>query len=136
MTTGINYTRRVRYSDTDAQGHVFNANYFVYFDDAVTDYMLAAVGPGNGGEGWDILLVHSECDYKSSAQLHETVVVNASVEKIGNTSLAFVLAATDEATGREIVRGKEIWVTVDSSTMRPVPVPESLKKGVAKLQGG
>ena len=36
------YSRRVRFSDTDCQGHVFNANYFVYFDDAVTDFLEQA----------------------------------------------------------------------------------------------
>lgn len=32
---------KVRYADTDAQGHVYFANYLVYFDIGTTDYMKA-----------------------------------------------------------------------------------------------
>jgi acyl-CoA thioester hydrolase len=35
---------RVRYSECDAQGHVFNANYFVYFDVALTELWRGAFG--------------------------------------------------------------------------------------------
>lgn len=135
MTREIVYIRKVRYSDTDAQGHVFNANYFVYFDDAVTDYMAEAAGKNHVEDGYDILLVHSECDYKSSGQLHETLLTRARVEKVGNTSLTFILETTEKETGREVVRGKEIWVTVDSATLKSIPVPQKLRQSVAAIEG-
>src|SRR5690606_25712703 len=47
MDFPVVYRRRVRYSDADAQKIVFNANYSVYFDDTLTDYLDAA---GLGGE--------------------------------------------------------------------------------------
>ena len=56
MENPVEYRRKVRYSDTDAQGIVFNGNYFTYMDDAFTDY-LEAMGLGGGGlvdRGFDI----------------------------------------------------------------------------------
>lgn len=135
MAKEITYTRKVRYSDTDAQGHVFNVNYFVYFDDAITDYMMEAVGKSHVEDGYEIVLAHAECDFKSSAQLHETLATRVSVEKVGNTSLVFVLSTTETASGREIVKGKEIYVTVDAATMRPIPVPDKLRLQVAAIEG-
>ena len=35
---------RVRYNECDAQGHVFNANYFVYFDIILTELWREALG--------------------------------------------------------------------------------------------
>ena len=58
MATEVVYSRKIRYSDTDAQAHVFNVNYFVYFDDAITDYMDLAVGSSHKEEGYDIFLAH------------------------------------------------------------------------------
>lgn len=135
MSSEVRYVRKVRYSDTDAQAHVFNVNYFVYFDDAITDYMDQAVGTAHKDEGYDIYLAHAECDFKSSALLHETLSTRVRVDRIGNTSLVFVLETTEEKTGRLVVSGKEIYVTVDPRTGKPVPVPESLRKAVAAIEG-
>ena len=41
---------RVRYADTDAQGHVFFSNYLIYFDQGLTDYLKAI------GYGYDAML--------------------------------------------------------------------------------
>ena len=135
MATEVVYSRKIRYSDTDAQAHVFNVNYFVYFDDAITDYMDLAVGSSHKEEGYDIFLAHAECDFKSSALLHETLATRVRVEKIGNTSIVFLLTTTEEASGRLVVTGKEIYVTVDSATGKPVPVPNTLREAIARIEG-
>ena len=41
MDFPVTYVRRVRFSDSDAQGIVFNGNYLTYFDDTITDYFDA-----------------------------------------------------------------------------------------------
>lgn len=131
----VTYTRKVRYSDSDAQGHVFNVNYFTYFDDAITDWMDAAVGKSHIEDGYEIFLAHAECDFKSPAHLGDTLVTTARVEKIGNTSLVFALETREEADGRLVVSGKEIYVTVDRTTHKPIPVPEKLRAATIRLDG-
>lgn len=133
MPNPVTYTRKVRYSDSDAQGHVFNVNYFTYFDDAITDYMDAAVGASHVEDGYDIFLAHAECDFKSPALLRETLETSVRVEKIGNTSLVFALEIKEVASGRLVVTGKEIYVTVDRTTHKPLPVPQKLRDACAAL---
>lgn len=132
MGDPVIYKRKIRYSDSDAQGHVFNANYFVYFDDAITDFMEEIVGKPCGATDYEIVLARAECDFLSSGQIGETLLTTATVAKIGNTSLTFALEITEELSGREIARGVEIYVVVDAETMRPMPVPDALKSALEK----
>ncbi len=132
MSYPVCYTRKVRYSDTDEQGHVFNANYFVYFDDAITDYMEAALGSTGGQPGYEIVLARVECDFRQSAKLGETLDTFVKVERIGNTSMTFHLETKRD--GKVVASGREIYVAVDAKTMKPIPVPQSLKDAIAKLE--
>lgn len=132
MTDPEPYVRKVRFSDTDCQGHVFNANYFVYFDDALTDYM-DALGVSYGRlaeEGHDLVMARAECDFRSSGELGESLVTAVRVERIGNTSITFALEMKDESSGRLIAQGKEVYVILDRSSGRPTTVPGYLRSAL------
>lgn len=137
MEHRVVYVRKVRFSDTDTQGHVFNANYFVYFDDAITDYLDALGLPyaEMTRRGHDLVLARAECDFRSSGALGETLVVGVRVTRLGNTSLTFGLRVEEE-TGRLVAEGVEIYVVLDRKSRAPTPVPAYLREAVARLQGG
>ncbi|GAB6061845.1 acyl-CoA thioesterase [Deferrisoma palaeochoriense] len=123
------HRQKVRFRDTDCQGHVFNANYFAYFDDAVTDFLEARGVPYPlvTERGHDLVLVRAECDFRSSAVLGEELAVEVGVERFGRTSFTFVLRATETGSGRTVAEGREVYVVLDRTTGRPCPVPEYLK---------
>lgn len=138
MTTqtspAVFYKRKVRYSDTDAQGHVFNVSYFNYFDDAITDFFeLALDGKNHGETGYELVLARAECDFRSEGKLGEVLVTGVSVEKIGNTSITFKLEVTDELTGRLVASGREVYVTVTADMSTPITVPGELRDAIAKM---
>jgi len=127
------YRRKVRFSDTDCQGHVFNANYFVYVDDAITDY-LEEVGLPYAEivrRGHAMVLARAECDFRSAAALGETVEVAVSVSRLGNTSLTFGFAMVATGDGRTVAQGQEVYVILDHATGAPTPVPGYLRDAVA-----
>ncbi|GIU92832.1 MAG: hypothetical protein KatS3mg011_1738 [Acidimicrobiia bacterium] len=137
MDWPVTYRRRVRFSDTDAQGIVFNANYLVYFDDTITDYFDAL---GLGWEeferrGYDMVLAHAELDFKSPARLGETLLTGARVGRVGKTSVRFQLATWEEESGRPVVEGEEVHVFLDRSSFTKTPVPEFFLEAVESLQG-
>jgi len=135
MKAPITYERKVRYSDTDEQGHVFNVNYFVYFDDAITDYMEAVMdGQTHAEVGYEIVLAHAECDFKSSAKLGEVLDTSARVERVGNTSITFALTVKERSSSRLVCSGKEVCVTMAPDLSKPIPVPESLRKAIMVLE--
>jgi len=138
MAAPVVYSRRVRFSDIDCQGHVFNANYMVYFDDAITDYMDALELPyaEMSRRGHDMVLVRAECDFRSSGELGETLQVGVRVSRIGTTSLTFALEITEGHTARRVAEGREVYVILDRPSRSPTPVPTYLREAVTRLQGG
>lgn len=132
MDWPVTYVRKVRYSDTDAQGIVFNGNYATYFDDTLTD-LFDEIGYQWGEV--EVVLGRMEIDYRSPARLGETLVTGARVEKIGTTSMTIRLLTWEEASGRPVAEGKQIQVVVSGEDFRPVPVPADLVAAIEAVQG-
>ena len=137
MGRPVSYARKIRFSDTDCQAHVFNANYFVYFDDAITDYLDALGLPYAEivERGHDLVLARAECDFRSPGSLGETLETRVGVERVGNTSLVFSLEVLEQGTGRLVAQGKEVYVVLDHASRQPAPVPGYLREATARLQG-
>ncbi|PJZ55636.1 acyl-CoA thioesterase [Leptospira barantonii] len=68
------HTLRVRYAESDPQGIVFNANYLVYFDVAITEYFRAnglPYGESVSTHEIDFHVIHTSIDYKAQARFDE-----------------------------------------------------------------
>ncbi|HEX2153561.1 MAG TPA: thioesterase family protein [Acidimicrobiia bacterium] len=132
MDWPVTYERKVRYSDTDVQGIVFNGNYATYFDDTVTD-LFDLIG-FQWGEV-EVVLAHMEIDFRSPARLGETIVTGARVERIGNTSLTVRLATWERESERVVAEASQIQVTVSGDDFKPIPVPPELIAAIESAQG-
>lgn len=132
------YTRKIRYSDCDPQGIVFNGNYATYFDDAVTDWLedLGFGGEELGGIGVDLVLRRMEIDFLVPARLGDVLVTEVAVEKLGNTSFTLGLTCTREADGAVTVTGREVQVFVDPDLLRPVPIPDRFREAFGEHPAG
>ncbi len=136
MDFPVTYVRKVRFSDSDAQGIVFNGNYLTYFDDTITDY-LEATGIGWDGmteQGIDMVLGRAEVDFRAAGQIGDVLITGAKVVEIGRTSVVFEMRTWDQATSRTIAEGRLIQVMIDHRTHRPTPVPEWFIEAVERLQ--
>lgn len=128
---------RVRYADTDAQGHVFFSNYLVYFDQGLTDY-LKAIGYGYDTmleDGFDFFYVETQCTFKGSARFDEVLHVHARITHIGRTSFTFQFAIYKADSDELITTGRIVAVAVEKGGRQPVPVPERLRKAVEAYEG-
>lgn len=128
MDFPVVYERKVRFSDSDAQGIVFNANYLTYFDDAITDYLDAM---DLGWEGLrtrelEMVLGHAEIDFRSPGRVGDVLRTGASVTSVGTTSIVFDLVTWERATERVVTRGREVQVIVDRHSFEKRPVPDWL----------
>ena len=131
------YERKIRFSDCDAQGIVFNPNYLVYWDDAFTDYIEAIGLPWDDmvANGDDVLLARAEIDYRSSARIGQSVQTRPWVMKIGNSSITFGYQTVNAETGQVLVEGRQIQVIVDHATRRPKRVPDYIRELIARQEG-
>lgn len=126
---------RVRFYETDAQGHVNFAEYFNYFDVALIEY-LRVLGYGYKkmvNEGVDLFYVDAHGSYQSPSYFDELLSVHCCVGRFGNTSVRFDLQAFG-ADGRLLATGEITAVTAKPDTKEKVRVPEQLRQAVAAFE--
>ncbi len=125
-------TQKIRYSDCDPQGIVFNANFARYWDDAVTDWFeeLGFGGTELGGIDVDVVTARLEIDFKAAAKLGDTLVTETAVERIGDTSMTVLVTTSRQSDSQIVAAGKAIYVFVDPAEFRPITVPESFREAV------
>jgi acyl-CoA thioester hydrolase len=111
---------RVRWAECDAQGIVFNVNYFLYFDVAMTEW-LRAVGV-RGIKTMDFFTVHAEADYKGSAKFDDMLDVGARCAKLGRTSM--IIETAIYRGGDLLTTGRLVYVHADAKTQEKSPLPE------------
>ena len=99
---------RVRYSECDLQGIVFNANYLTYVDDALTELWRAAVPGGYTGmveSGVDMVVGEANIRYLAPARVDDLLDLDVSVARLGTTGMTLEVAIGCE--GRVADRGDD-----------------------------
>jgi acyl-CoA thioester hydrolase len=119
-----------RWGDQDAYGHVNNARYFTYFEQARVDWLGARL------DGWDQAealptVVHQACDYKRPVVHPATLVIEVAIEPPGNTSLVTRYTVRTEgedgAPGPVCATGTVTLVWVRRASGRPVRIPDDVR---------
>lgn len=121
--------QKIRYSDCDPQGIVFNGNYARYWDDAATDWFEehGFGGTALGGIGADVVTARLEIDFKAAARLGDELETAVSAERFGNTSMTVVFTSRRLSDDAIVAEGKGVYVFVDPEHFRPVGVPDVIK---------
>jgi acyl-CoA thioester hydrolase len=129
---------RVRYGETDAQGVVFNANYLLYYDVAITEY-LRALGwdyKAHIGTGIDFHTVRTVVEYKAPIRFDDEIEVGVRPGRVGNSSLTWSLEIHPRGEDRPLATGEVVWVNTDQASHRPTPVPPDLRAAIARFEAG
>ncbi len=127
---------KVRYNDTDAQGHVYFGQYYTFFDEGVEAY-LAAIGYDYQtmlANDVDFVYAESHCVYKASARWPEILHVYTRLGHLGNRSVRFefeILAKQDQ---RLVATGYIAAVTVNRHDYQPCTVPNGLRQAAENYQ--
>jgi acyl-CoA thioester hydrolase len=120
------HSLRVRTSEVDAQGVIFNAHCLTYFDATITDYFHAfgydQFASAKQG-GVDFYVVKSVVKCNEPIFFDHELEVSARVARIGNSSVEVFLKGRDEV----LATGEVVWVSIDKTTHRPVWVAAALR---------
>jgi acyl-CoA thioester hydrolase len=114
------HRERVRFRDCDAMGHVNNAVYSTYLEEARIGVL--------GGLG-DFILARVEIDFRSELRSGEEVEVWSRCSRVGAKS--FDLEHEIRADGRVVAEAKSVLVSYDYGTSSSVPVPDELRLRLA-----
>ena len=107
---------RVRFRDCDAMGHVNNAVYSTYLEEARIGVL---------GDLIDFILARVEIDFRSELRAGEEVEVRTRCSRVGTKS--FDLEHVIAAEGRVVADAKSVLVSYDYELGASVPVPDELR---------
>lgn len=121
---------RVRYGECDPQGVVFNANYLMYFDVALTELWREAVGPYTAmmEAGTDMVVAEASARYLAPAGFDDELDVSVEVTRLGVTGMTTRL--TVERDGVTVVAGEMRHVFIDPATKAKKPIPDDVRRGL------
>ena len=119
---------KLRYGDTDRQGHVNNAVFATFFETGRVEMLLA--GGGDFLEpGQSLVLARLEIDLVSEINWPGTVEIGTRVAKIGRSSMALEQAVFQN--GVLAAKGISVVVLTDETTRRSTPLGEA---AIARLR--
>jgi len=118
----------VRWSDMDANGHVNNAAFFTYFEQARIEW-LQSIAAQTTPDGHGPVVKKADCTYLLPVSHPATLELRLYLGKPGRTSFPTYseIWTTDESP-EKVADGEAIMVWVHRKTGKPQPVPEFLRK--------
>ncbi|HYK54320.1 MAG TPA: thioesterase family protein [Candidatus Eremiobacteraceae bacterium] len=125
----------VRWGDVDAAGVICYGAYVRFIEIAETELFRAAGFPyGKVFERFDCWLPRAsyKMEFRKPAVLDEQLTVNASVGRIGTSSIALRFEFSDDA-GTRVADCDIVLVCVDKQTFKPKPVPKELREALARF---
>ena len=129
---------RVRYNECDMQNVVFNANYFIYADDAVAQFVRQGLADELGKDisaidlievGFDFMLKTTTATWHKGAKYTDIIYAACSVSRWGNTS--FDVAVDMTVNGEQVFDCVITYVSVTPGAPQPVQVPDVVKRALS-----
>jgi acyl-CoA thioester hydrolase len=111
----------VRFNDCDPMGHLNNAIFSTYLEQA----RLAYFGDAEQMPQSDIILARTEIDFRAPVSLGETVEIEVRPTRIGTKS--FELSYELRAEGRLVAEAKSVLVGYDYDRSESTEIPERWK---------
>ena len=127
------FTRSVpiRFSHCDPAGIVYFPHYFDMFNGLIEDWYSEL-----GVDYTELILdsrhgfpfVHIECDFKMPSRMGEHLDLTLLVQRIGRSSLSFVIVG--HLDGVERLRARMVTALISLDTSRSVELPEALREKI------
>jgi acyl-CoA thioester hydrolase len=121
---------RVRYSECDQQGVVFNGHYLFFYDVAFTELWREAIGPWNDtvATGTDVVVAEVRLRYHEGARFDDELHIELPVARLGETSLT--IEPTFRVGDRTIVTGEVRHVFIDPQAKAKKPIPAEVRSAL------
>ncbi|WP_323676762.1 thioesterase family protein [Halorubellus sp. PRR65] len=121
----------VRYQDVDALGHVNNAIYATYLEEARVQYLPDVLGDTGAIEA---VLANLEIDYRRPVTLEDGfVTVEIEVVDVGTKSMTFEYDVY--ASGELAADASTVQVAYDGETTESVEIPEAWRQTLREFEG-
>ena len=111
---------QVRFRDCDPLGHVNNAVYLTYLENA-----RFAIWKAQGVAG--VILARAEVDFRSQSRYGDELEVRLRLEGFGRSSFRYEYEIVDVPSQRVVVTARTVQVHFDYAAQVPVPLSDDLR---------
>jgi acyl-CoA thioester hydrolase len=123
------HVERVRFRDVDAMGHVNNAVFLTYLEQARVA-LFSEVGAAIALDQTNMILARAEIDFRAPVRLGQEVEISVRTSRFGTKS--FDLEYELRVEGELVAEAKSVQVAYDYDRREAVPVPDEWRE---KLTG-
>ena len=125
----------VRYGDLDPQGHLNNAKYLTYFEQARVAY-IQHLGLWDGKSFLDVGMILAEVQvaFHAAVRFGQEVRVGVQVTRLGGKSIKTTYCLEDTHTRKELATGTALLVTYDYRVRQSIPIPEVWRHAIATFE--
>ena len=125
---------RARFRDSDGMGHVNNAVYFTYFEEARAAYFRRVIDLRSYRDV-SIILARACCEFRAPRHPGAEIDVGARVESIGTKSFRMTYRACERSSSRLVAEADSIQVWYDYGEDRSIVVPEEFRRKASEFEG-
>ena len=128
----------IRFVDIDAFGHVNNAHYLTYFEQARVKYFDDVVGWKYDWSKQGIILARAEINFVMPVLFRDDVKIMTRCSRLGNKSfdMEYVLVKAENDNEVVLADGKTVMVAFDYATNQSIPIPDLWKKVLINYEDG
>ncbi len=128
-------TISVRFDDMDALGHVNNAKYLTYFEEARLAYWVNLFSLDYSNiQSVGLILANAHVDFRAPAKLGDFLTVHIRVPEFGTKSFPMEYRIENSKTKQLIADGSTLQVMYDYEQNATIPVPDDVKKKILEFE--
>jgi acyl-CoA thioester hydrolase len=126
----------VRFRDIDAMGHVNNAVFFSYMEQARVSYLRALGLMPERLDGISFIIAEATCRFKAPVPFGMPLVVRVRVAEMRGSSFFMDYSIEEQGTGRVMAMGQTVSVVYDYTASRSAPIPPEWRAKIEAFEHG
>lgn len=125
----------VRYSDLDPQGHVNNARYMSYFEQARVEYVRnLGLWASDSFMDFGIILAEARITFLSPVTYGMALRAGVRVSRLGNKSMAMEYRLEEGLNEAALCTGSSVLVAYDYHSKETIPIPEHWRQVIRQFE--
>ncbi|WP_336037209.1 acyl-CoA thioesterase [Halobacterium yunchengense] len=120
-----------QYRDLDPNGHVNQAVYSSYCEQARAKYWEDVIGQRH--DRAELALVKLELEYSAEILLGETVTVRQRIGELGESSIPIEYELSTD--GETAATGSVVLLSYDREAREPAPIPQEWRDAIVEYEG-
>ena len=126
----------IRYGDLDPQGHVNNAAYLTYMEQArLKYYERLGLFQGNDFLSMGVILAEATCTYVAPILYGTSIHVGVRTVRLGNKSFQMEYTIEDQGSGATLATGRTVQVAYDYHARQSIPIPQTWRQVLTDFEG-